>query len=184
MKTLSDITLTSGKHTGPGQGLCFMEAVAWYVDELHSDRPKCVSPAIAAAGRVFNDWLPDHRRDEILKPLLLEVVGTNTTIDDEIIRAKISSQYAAKFAEIAAALAAASKWRAEESAISAAFAEEYAALAEVECAKGWSNDAIVSVEWSAEAAAKSARWASKYTESDAIYALIGEMILDMCKVGR
>lgn len=175
MKLLQDIQLKQGAHATPEQGMCAMEAVAWYMDETHNDHPQCVSPSIAAAMREFNDWLLDAKRDEVLKPLLLEVIGTNTTLDDEITRAKIASQYAQEWAK-SVECAESAKYAAE----SAKWAEsaEYAAKSAKWAAKSakWAESA----EWAAKWAAKSAEWAA----SDFDYSSISNMILDMCKVGR
>ncbi|NUR19372.1 MAG: hypothetical protein HOQ12_07535, partial [Gemmatimonadaceae bacterium] len=42
--TLDTITLASGGHASPADGLCVMEAAAYFAREPHSDRPACVSP--------------------------------------------------------------------------------------------------------------------------------------------
>jgi len=45
---LDAITLASGAHDRRTDGVCVMEAVAWWAGEDHSDRPECASPVIAA----------------------------------------------------------------------------------------------------------------------------------------
>ena len=45
---LDTITLDSGSHDRRTDGVCVMEAVAWWAGEDHSDRPECVSPVIGA----------------------------------------------------------------------------------------------------------------------------------------
>ena len=72
---LSTITLTSGKHNNRDDGLCIMEAVAWWAEETHTDHPACVSPILGTFGRNFNDVLPDSKRQE-LKPLIPLLAGT------------------------------------------------------------------------------------------------------------
>lgn len=179
MKTLADINLSVGGHSADSGELGAMEAVAWYMDEMHSDKPQCTSPTIAAAMRTFNDWLPDEDRNAVLKPLLLEVIGTNTTLDDEITRAKIAADYAQQFSAIA------QKHVTDSPATWAARAAEWAAeWAAARAAKS----ALAAAEWAAKWAAKSAEWAAKsavpVTAESEVYPLIGMMIMDMCEVGK
>jgi len=56
------ITLARGAHEDRSDGLCLLEAVAWFAGESHSDHPACVSPVVAAYGRHLNDVLPDESR--------------------------------------------------------------------------------------------------------------------------
>jgi len=56
------ITLARGAHEDRSDGLCLLEAVAWFAGESHSDHPACVSPVLAAYGRHLNDVLPDESR--------------------------------------------------------------------------------------------------------------------------
>ena len=68
-------------HPRPGsyelrqQGVCLMEAVAWYAGENHSDMPACVSPVLRRYGMSLNDRLPAERRQE-LKAFIPRLVGT------------------------------------------------------------------------------------------------------------
>jgi hypothetical protein len=72
---LDTIRLTPGLHGDRQEGLCLMEAVAWFAGEWHTDRPACVSPLLAAAGRTLNDDLPDARRQELV-PLIPRLAWT------------------------------------------------------------------------------------------------------------
>jgi len=72
---LADLVLKTGNHADRSNGLCFMEAVAWFAGEKHSDQPACVSPVIGAFGRKWNDDLDDEGRQQ-LKPYVPLVVGT------------------------------------------------------------------------------------------------------------
>jgi hypothetical protein len=72
---LDTIRLTPGVHGDRQEGLCLMEAVAWFAGEWHTDRPACVSPLLAAAGRTLNDDLPDARRQELV-PLIPRLAWT------------------------------------------------------------------------------------------------------------
>ncbi len=76
MKNLEEITLKVGGHNSPEDGMCVMEAVSYLRGEPFSDKPTCVCPVIAAFLRRWNDDLPDADRDRLLKPLILECVGT------------------------------------------------------------------------------------------------------------
>ncbi|PZU77497.1 MAG: hypothetical protein DI530_12880 [Sphingomonas sp.] len=77
-----DIRLTAGQHTGPGDGLCLMEAVALFVGERHGDWPSCVCPVLIEFGRVLNDAMPDHWRTDLLLPLVPVLVGTRDPQSD------------------------------------------------------------------------------------------------------
>ena len=91
---LIPLTLSHGTHGSPDAGMCAMEAVAYVTGEPFSDHPQCVSPVIAAALRTWNDGLPDNAtRNTLLKPLLVLCVGTNTTDDDERIRAAMAADW-------------------------------------------------------------------------------------------
>jgi hypothetical protein len=72
---LDTIRLTPGLHGDRQEGLCLMEAVAWFAGESHTDRPACVSPLLAAAGRTLNDDLPGARRQELV-PLIPRLAWT------------------------------------------------------------------------------------------------------------
>ena len=83
---LDAITLDRGGHRRPDDGLCVMEAVAYFAAEKHSDYPECVSPVIGAFLRRWNDDLDDEGRQK-LKRLIPLVVGTNTGKADDETRA-------------------------------------------------------------------------------------------------
>jgi hypothetical protein len=86
------LILQHGAHAQPSSGMCFMEAVAYFRGIPHTDRPPCVSPAIAAFGRSWNDALNDTDR-QMLKPYVFNVVGTNTTPEDELRRAWLATDW-------------------------------------------------------------------------------------------
>jgi len=74
LKALDSITLQRGAHDSNEQ-MCAMEAAAWIAGEEHSDRPKCVSPVLAAFMRSWNDALDDEER-QALKRYVPRVIGT------------------------------------------------------------------------------------------------------------
>jgi hypothetical protein len=78
------IRLAYGLHASPDEGMSLLEAVSWVAGEPFGDRPRCVSPALAAFGGAWNDALPDDDRDRLLVPLIPALIGTRTTeADDE-----------------------------------------------------------------------------------------------------
>lgn len=81
LKALDSIPLQRGSHDSNKQ-MCAMEAAAWIAGEPHSDRPKCVSPVIAAFMRTWNDALDDEQRQG-LKPYIVRVIGTAGDGHDE-----------------------------------------------------------------------------------------------------
>jgi len=74
---LDDIHLFYGSHGTRLEGVCLLEAVAWWAEEEHTDHPACVSPALAAFGRRLNDILPDGKRQELVRyiPLMAGTAG-------------------------------------------------------------------------------------------------------------
>ena len=72
---LEKITLESGAHESREDGMCLLEAAAWWAGERHSDYPACVSPVLAAYGRMLNDCLPADRRQQ-LRPFIPLLPGT------------------------------------------------------------------------------------------------------------
>lgn len=77
-----DIRLTTGQHSGPGDGLCLMEAVALFVGERHGDWPACVCPVLIEFGRALNDDMPDQWRTDLLLSLVPALVGTRDPQSD------------------------------------------------------------------------------------------------------
>ena len=77
MTTVPDYmpVLSSGAHTDPSKGGCFMEMASFLAGEAWSDHPACTHPAIAAAARSVNDRLGDADRQRLV-PLIPRVVGT------------------------------------------------------------------------------------------------------------
>jgi len=90
---LDDLQLAEGKHDSPADGGCVMEWASYLADEPWSDHPACVSPAIAAFCRSWNDVLPDEDRNRLLKPFLTKVIGTNTGPDDEHTRGLMAADW-------------------------------------------------------------------------------------------
>lgn len=72
---LDTLTLGTGAHDNREDGVCLLEAVAWYAGKSHSDAPPCVSPVLRAFGTRLNDALPGDRQ-QTLKPLIPRLVGT------------------------------------------------------------------------------------------------------------
>ena len=85
---ITEVRLGSGAHESPEQGLCFMEMVAWFAGEKHSDRPECACPVLGSYGIAANDSMPDEARDRLLKPLVPLIAGTRGTWQDEHNRAR------------------------------------------------------------------------------------------------
>lgn len=80
---LGRIVLTQGANPTRTHRLCLQEAVAWFADEPHSDRPRCVSPVLSQVGRVLGDRLPDGKRQRLkaFVPALVDTVDDGC--DDE-----------------------------------------------------------------------------------------------------
>ena len=97
LRMLRALTLKSGGHQKRDNGLCVMEAVAWYAGTGHTDHPDCVSPVIAIFLRSWNDSLPtDEDRARLLKRYVPLVVGTATNAKDEQERAWLATDWLAR----------------------------------------------------------------------------------------
>jgi len=71
---LRGFELKRGNHDRPEDGLCVLEAVAWFEGEPHSDHPRCVCPVLAHFCRAFNDRLGERRQD--LVPYIPRLANT------------------------------------------------------------------------------------------------------------
>ena len=91
--TVTEVTLASGAHANPQEGLCFMEMVAWFAGEEHSDEPQCACPVLGRYGIGLNDRMPTDLRDRLLKPLVPMIAGTRGTRDDERRRAEFLAMW-------------------------------------------------------------------------------------------
>jgi hypothetical protein len=72
---VTDYFLSYGSHATPDEGRCAMEWVAYLAGEPHSASPVCVCPTLRAFCIVFNDGLPDTKRQR-LRPYLARTIGT------------------------------------------------------------------------------------------------------------
>ena len=82
--------LASGAHKSIKQGACVMEAVSYVAGKPWSDCPECVCPVLGAFLRSWNDSLSDDERDTLLRPLILDLVGTRSTSEVEQRRATMA----------------------------------------------------------------------------------------------
>ena len=83
--SFDELSLDHGKHRTRTEGMCAMEAVAWFAGEKHSDHPDCVDATINELMIELNDTCTDAQRDEIVKPLIPLCLDTACWINaDEI----------------------------------------------------------------------------------------------------
>lgn len=80
-------TLSAGAHEAGARQVCAMEAAAWLANEKHSDKPKCVHPAIAEFAKRCNDVSTDAER-QTLWPLILRSMGTAS--DDHVLNVRLA----------------------------------------------------------------------------------------------
>jgi hypothetical protein len=73
--TLDTLVLSEGSHNSPEEGLCVMEAVAYFNNEPHSDHPVCACPVLTAFMIRLNDRMPQSERDR-LKAFIPRLIGT------------------------------------------------------------------------------------------------------------
>jgi hypothetical protein len=72
---LENVMLERGSHIDISAGVCAMEMVAFLAGEMHSDRPVCTCPVLAAFVRRLNDRFDDSDR-QLLKPFIPRLIGT------------------------------------------------------------------------------------------------------------
>ncbi|WP_019816055.1 hypothetical protein [Saccharomonospora saliphila] len=72
---LTAITLTRSPNPTRTRRVCLPEAVAWFADEEHSDRPRCVSTVLLRTGTALCARLPHDKRQN-LKRFVPDLVGT------------------------------------------------------------------------------------------------------------
>jgi hypothetical protein len=192
---ITEVSLAHGSHGSPEQGLCFMEMVAWFAGEKHSDKPACACPVLGSYGIGLNDRMPDGLRNELLKPLVPMIAGTKGARADEQRRAEFLAMWsinkiipialrAAKLEEHAvacesattlpdAAYAAKAAAYAAYAADAAAYAADAAYAAKAAAyAAAYAADAADAAADAADAAkaAKAAAYAAAYAADAAAYA--------------
>lgn len=85
--------LQPGGHDDLSDGMCVMEAVSYVAGEAWSDTPECACPVIGAFLRNWNDSLPDDDRNELLRDLIPQLVGTRSTPEIEQRRATMAADW-------------------------------------------------------------------------------------------
>jgi hypothetical protein len=91
---LDALVLQQGAHKTADEGMCLMEAVAWWAGQRHTDQPPCVSPVLGAFGRSWNDSLDTGTRQELKRfiPLLPGTVGDG----QDVARSFLAMDWAAR----------------------------------------------------------------------------------------
>lgn len=79
------VRLCAGRHHRPEEGACVVELASMLAGEAFSDRPRSVSPVVAAFMRGYNDGISDARRRD-LYPLASEMVGSTAGPEIEVMR--------------------------------------------------------------------------------------------------
>jgi hypothetical protein len=174
---LEALTLDEGGHDwlgngdiSPDQRMCVMEAVSWVAGEKWSDHPKCVSPAIGAFLRSWNDGLDADGRQK-LKPYIERVLDTVGTPEQEQVRGLMAADWfihhhLPAWLELAGIKDVADKIRALPTldswdAVEAATPELREAQQRASAARSAAWSAARSAAWSAAwSAARSAAWSA------------------------
>ena len=91
--SIQEVKLGHGAHKSAAEGMCFMEMVAWFAGEAHSDKPACACTVLGRYGMALNDRMPNDLRDELLKPLVPMIAGTRGSLDDRIARARFLAMW-------------------------------------------------------------------------------------------
>ena len=87
------VRLSRGKHSSPDEGACVMELASMLAGERFSDRPRSVSPVIAAFLRGYNDLVDERRRQDLIR-YAAEAVGTAASEEVEHARVRRLVQWA------------------------------------------------------------------------------------------
>ena len=74
------VTLASGSHSSPDEGVCVMELASLIGGEPFSDSPACVDPVIGSFLRAWNDRAA-HAARQGLRPYAHRIVGSRCTRD-------------------------------------------------------------------------------------------------------
>ncbi|OHT19945.1 hypothetical protein [Edaphosphingomonas haloaromaticamans] len=90
---ITEVRLSHGSHASAAEGMCFMEMVAWFNGEEHSDKPACACPVLGGYGITLNDNMQADVRDRLLKPMVPLIAGTRGTLDDQIRRAEFLAMW-------------------------------------------------------------------------------------------
>ncbi len=157
--SIQEVKLGHGAHKSAAEGMCFMEMVAWFAGEAHSDKPACACTVLGRYGMALNDRMPNDLRDELLKPLVPMIAGTSGSLDDRIARARFLAMWS-----INKVLSALMRRRGQEAlAIACEIATDIPeARAAAQAVRKWAAD-------DADAAAAAAAYAA-YAYADAAYA--------------
>ena len=94
---LNCLTLSEGKHHRREDGMCLMEAVAWWADLPHSDLPVSTSPVLTMFGWTWNDGLDDEERNQ-LRQYVPRLYGTADAEKAEEGRAWLALDWLARVA--------------------------------------------------------------------------------------
>src|SRR3990167_6043837 len=97
---LDDLILMKGTHSRREDGVCLLEAVAWFADLKHTDHPACTDSVVAAYARALNDVMPDDQRYR-LKPFIPRLAATSNGCPPEK-RAFMSADRAVRVFAVAA----------------------------------------------------------------------------------
>lgn len=92
LERLENLKLLRGSHASREEGVCFMEAVAWFAGEPHTAYSKSVSPVLGAFLRGWDDDLDDAGRQR-LKPYIPRVIGTAGDADADKARAWLATDW-------------------------------------------------------------------------------------------
>jgi len=145
--SITEVRLDRGAHESPEQGMCFMEMVAWFAGEKHSDKPDCASNVLGTYGIGLNDRMPDDVRDRLLKPVVPMIAGTFDPANEQP-RAKFLAMWSVNkvlpiilrlrgYEELAVRCEAAKDLVEARSAADAAYAAAYAANAAANAEQIW-----------------------------------------------
>lgn len=90
---LSAIRLSAGIHADRADGVCLLEAVAWWAGEPHTSRPKCVCPVLSHLCEELNDAMPDDDRSRLIELIPL-LARSRSDVEVEWQRAFLLADYA------------------------------------------------------------------------------------------
>ena len=94
---LDGIVLKAGAHANREDGVCALEAAAWFAGLPHSDMPECVCPVLRAFVMAWNDAIVDDaQRTAVLKPFIPKLLNTKSTPAVELRRSYLAFDWLAR----------------------------------------------------------------------------------------
>jgi hypothetical protein len=171
---IKSLVLKSGAHSSVKEGLCVMEAVAYFAGEKHSDRPECACPVLTKFMINTNDRMNADER-ALLKPYIKKLIGTRDGKSQKraelLARAAVAeiTPYALRLTKIDCLIAHAEKLEKFKDG-TGTFTDMSKACKEAKSDANAYANAAANAAYAADAAADSVAYANAYANAANAYA--------------